>query len=286
MKLISFKLYFQMPTGLVFGPSRAPPPKFRRMKTATRKPWYWSQTEKKRKLWSKSGSERKRKAELPERKKNREDLSRKKKREDRLKTREQRMEEEKQRKEEATKKKAKRDAKSHHGVEQVDATIFKVLGRSYKSCKRVSLKSRKKSDQKGGVEEIAAPKWRHGMRKERRESWSARAQLRRKRTPIIKHLVKTKAAVSGQIVICSEQKTSTESYSKEDETKTVEEKKAEAAHQVPPIVDVGADYEADGGQCSSGDGAVEMSWPLPIQAQLEPMPPCMEFYQVRIERTI
>ena len=54
-------------------------------------------------------------------------------------------------------------------------------------------------------------------------------------------------------------------------------------YQFPPIVDVGADYEADGGQCSSGDGAVEMSWPLPIQAPLEPMPPCMEFYQVRIE---
>ena len=240
MKLISFKCYFQMPTGLVFGPCRAPPPKFRRRKTATRKPWYWSQTEKKRKLWSKSGSERKRKAEVPERKKKREELSRKKKMEDLLKTRAQRREEKQQRKVETSKHLvAKRDTKSHHGGEQVDATILKVLGRSYKSCKRVAPKMIKKSDLQ--VEEVAAPKWRPGMREERRESWSARAQLR-KRTPGAKKLVK--------------------------------------------IVDVGADYEAEVGHCSSGDGAAEMVWPLPIQAPLEPMPPCMEFYQVRIERTI
>ena len=116
---------------------------------------YWSQTEKKRKVWSKSGSERERKAELPERKKKREDLSRKKKREDLLKTRKQRREE-KQRKKEAgeplvTKKKAKRDLKSHHGAEKVDATILKLLGKSHKSCKKVAPKS-KNSDRK--VEEV------------------------------------------------------------------------------------------------------------------------------------
>ena len=304
MKLSSFKCYFQMPVGLVFGPCRAPPPEFKKMKSGSRRMWCWSQSERgirkawywlqlqsknpeeskgKRIVWSKARSERQRKEKLPERKKKREDLSRKKKREDLLKTRKQRREE-KQRKKEAgeplvTKKKAKRDLKSHHGAEKVDATILKLLGKSHKSCKKVGPLKSKKSDMK--VEEVAAPKWRNGMREERRESWSARAQLR-KRTPCPKNLVKTKATVSGQIVICSEQKTSKESYSKEDETKTAEEKKVEAAHQVPPIVDVGADYEADGGQCSSGDGAVEMSWPLPIQAPVEPMPPCMEFYQVRI----
>ena len=136
MKLTSYKLYFQMPTGLVFGPCRAPPPKFRRMKTATRKAWYWSLSERngkgKRKVWSKSASERKRKAKLPERNKKREDLSRKK-REDLLKTRKERREEEKQRKKDAgeplvTKKNAK-NLKSHHGAEQVDATILRLLGR-------------------------------------------------------------------------------------------------------------------------------------------------------------
>ena len=230
-----------MPPGLVFGPCSVPPPRFKRTKTVKRKAWYWSQTEKKRKVLSKSGSERKRKAELPSRKKKREDLSRKKKREDLLKTRAQRREEEKQRKEDVgeplvAKKKAK-NLKGHHGAEQVDATILKLLGKSHKSCKKVAPKS-KNSDRK--VEEVAAAKWRHGMREERRESWSTRAQLR-KRTPRTKKLVK--------------------------------------------IVDVGADYEAEG-YCNSGDGAAEMVWPLPIQAPLEPMPPCMEFYQVRIERTI
>ena len=242
---------------------------------------YWSQTEKKRKVWSKSGSERKRKAELPSRKKKREDLSRKKKREDLLKTRKQRREEEKQRKEEAgepmvTKKKAKRDLKSHHGAEKVDATILKLLGKSHKSCKKVGPLKSKKSDMK--VEEVAAPKWRNGMREERRESWSARAQLR-KRTPCPKNLVKTKAAVSGQIVICSEQKTF-KPISIEDETKTEEEKQVKAVQEVP-IVDIGPDYEAEGRHCSSGDGAEEMSWPLPIQAPLEPMPPAMELFQAR-----
>ena len=82
-----------MPPGLVFGPCSAPPPRFKRTKTATRKAWYWSQKEKKRKVWSKSGSERKRKAEVPERKKKREELSRKKKMEDQSKSREQRAKE-------------------------------------------------------------------------------------------------------------------------------------------------------------------------------------------------
>ena len=228
----------------MFGPSSAPPPKFKRTKTvAKRKTWCWSQSEQKRKVWSKAGSERQRKAKLPEKKREREDMSRKKKREDLMKTRAQRREEERQRKEEAgeslvAKKKAKRLLTSRHGAEQVDVTILRLLGRSHKSWKKVTSKS-KKSDLK--IEELAAPKWRHGMREERQESWSARAQLR-KRTPCARKLVK--------------------------------------------IVDVGADYEADGGQCSSGDGAVEMSWPLPIQAPVEPMPPCMEFYQVRIKRTI
>jgi len=266
-----------MPPGLVFGPCSAPPPRFKRTKTATRKAWYWSQKEKKRKVWSKSGSERKRKAEVPSRKKKREDLSRKKKREDLLKTPAQRREEEKQRKGETSKPLvAKRDTKSHHGVEQVDATILKVLGRSYKSCKRVAPKI-KKSDLQ--VEELAAPKWRPGMREERPESWCARAQLR-KRASRAKKLVKTEAAVSGQIVICSEQKTF-KPFSREDETKTEEEKQVKAVQEVP-IIDIGPDYEAEGRHCSSGDGAEEMSWPLPIQAPLEPMPPCMEFYQVRI----
>ena len=275
-----------MPPGLVFGPCSAAPPRSKRTKTEKRKAWYWSQSEQKRKVLSKAGSERQRKAKLPERKKKREDLSRKKKREDLLKTRKERREEEKQRKKDAgeplvTKKNAK-NLKSHHGAEQVDATILRLLGRSHKSCKKVAPKIKKmapkskNSDRK--VEEVAGPKWRHGMREERRESWSTRAQLR-KRIRKAKYLVKTKAAVSGQVVICSEQKSS-KPFSKEDETKTGVQQ-VQAVYHVP-IVDIGPDYEAEGGHCSSGEGAEEMSWPLLIQAPLEPMPPCMEFYQVRI----
>ena len=72
---------------------------------------------------------------------------RKKKREEWLLMRAQRREEEKQRKAEmgeplVEKVKAKRDAKSHHGTEQVDATIIKLLGRSHKSHKKMAPKSR------------------------------------------------------------------------------------------------------------------------------------------------
>ena len=59
--------------------------------------------------------------------------------------------------------------------------------------------------------------------------------------------------------------------------KTEDEKQS----KLVPIVDVGPDFEADEGLCGSGDGAAELAWPLPIQAPLEAMPPCMEFYQVR-----
>ena len=57
----------------------------------------------------------------------------------------------------------------------------------------------------------------------------------------------------------------------------------EKQSKLVPIVDVGPDYDADGGLCSSGRGveATELAWPLPIQAPLQPMPPCMEFYQVK-----
>ena len=180
-----------MPVGLVFGPCRAPPPEFKKMKSGSRRMWCWSQSERgirkawywlqlqsknpeeskgKRIVWSKARSERQRKEKLPERKKKREDLSRKKKMEDQSKSREQRREEEKKRKEDAgerlvTKKKAK-NLKSHHGAEQVDATILRLLGRSHKSCKKVPPKT-KKSDLQ--VEEFDTPKWIPGMRKDRLE---------------------------------------------------------------------------------------------------------------------
>ena len=62
-----------MPPGLMFGPSSAPPPKFKRTKTVAKRKTWCSQSEQKRKVWTKAGSERQRKAKLPEKKREREE---------------------------------------------------------------------------------------------------------------------------------------------------------------------------------------------------------------------
>ena len=105
---------------------------------------------------------------------------------------------------------------------------------------------------------------------------------------------KAKADVSEEIVISSEQQTQSFSRKKIDVHQVVPtvnigpdfeadrlDWAVEKQCKLVPIVDVGPDYEAEGGLCGSGVGASELAWPLPIQAPLEPMPPCMAFYQVR-----
>ena len=285
-----------MPTGLTFGPDLPPPPKFKKTKG-------------KRKMMVKSRSE-------GERDRKRARAERMRKREERLLMRAQRREEEKLRRAErgepvVTKVKAKRAFTSHHGAEQVDATILKLLGRSQRSHKKMAPKSKVKK-----VEEVAAPTWRHGMREQRNEKkTSATEKMGKKIRLASKEKVrradeksKAKADASGEIVISSEQQNLDQSFSrKESKDGAAEEQQPKVdVHQVVPtvnvgpdyeadeldwaeekqsklvpIADVGPDYEADGGLCGSGDGAAELAWPLPIQAPLEPMPPCMEFYQVR-----
>ena len=302
-----------MPKGLLFGPdlrrSDRPdlPPKFKKTKKT------------KRKVTSRSKGESRSKVQ-----RDRKRVERKKKREDRLLMRAKRREEEQQRKavigEPVVTKVANRDAKSHHGTEQVDATIVKLLGRSHKSQKRMAPKSKDKK-----VEEVAGPKWRHGMREERHESRSVKAKppkktsekSKAKATVSEESVISSEqlnqsfsreagAAGSGEILISSERETNKQPFS-EQKTSTVEERQPKAGVQqdlptvdvgpdyeadkvdwaeekqskLVPIADVGPDFEADGGVCSSGDGAAELPWPLPIQAPLEPMPPCMAFYQVR-----
>ena len=266
-----------MPRGLLFGPDLPAgpdrpdlPPKFKKTKRKTKRNVMWSKGLGKV-TWSK-GEMRSRKRE-----------ERKQKREERLLMRAQRREEEKQRKAEMgepveAKVKAKRDAKSHHGTEQVDATIIKLLGRSHKSHKKVAVKSKSK-DKK--VEEVAAPKWRHGMREERNESRRVKAKPPKKTSEKMekskaKATVRQPKAGVQQVVPTVDVGPDYEA----DKLDWAEEKQS----KLVPIVDVGPDFEADEGLCGSGDGAAELAWPLPIQAPLEAMPPCMEFYQVRIQQ--
>ena len=168
--------------------------------------------------------------------------------------------------------------KSSHGTEEVDAIILKVLGRSHNS-KKAESKSKGKKAKK---EKVAEPKWRHGMREERHEDRTGKVQK--------KKLSRKLKAI--QVFLCADNL---------DNTKTAEGKQSKAeACQVLPIVDVGTDYEADGGLFDLGDGAAALAWPLgpenalpssgeeaaalvsplPAQTPLDPEAFCMEFYQV------
>ena len=217
-----------------------------------------------------------------------------------------------------TKVKAKRDFKSNRGEEHVDATILKLLGKTQKSKKvgprrRVAKPEVAVPQWRHGMREE-----RHESRSVKAKSpkeTSVTEKMREKIRPASKEKMrraaeksKAKAAASGEIVISSERPNLNLSFSrKKKKAGAADEKQAKAGVQqvVPtvnvgsdyeadgldwavekpcklvPIVDVGPDYEADGGLCGSGEGASELAWPLPIQAPLEPMPPCMQFYQVR-----
>ena len=191
--------------------------------------------------------------------------ARQKRREARLERRQVRREEEKLRRAESGEPpvaKAKKCVrKSSHGTEKVDANILKVLGRAPK-CRKVALKSRV---EKVETPEVAGPQWRHGMREERHEGRCVKAE-REKKSPV-------QCPPASKV---------------QSEPEVVEEKQGgeTEVHHVVPIVDVGSDYGADGGEFSNGDGALELVWPLPIQSPLEPMPLCMEFYKVRKQKQV
>ena len=194
-------------------------------------------------------------------------LERQMRRKARLQERADRREEEKQRRadngEPPVTKAKKCVRKSNHGTEKVDATILKVLGRAPK-CRKVASKSR---SEKVETPEEAGPKWRHGMREERHEGGCVKAKQEKKSPDQCPPASKVQS-----------------------EPKFVEEKQGGEAevhhHQAVPIVDLGSDYGADGGEVSKGDGALELVWPLPIQSPLEPMPVCMEFYKVRKQKQV
>ena len=151
--------------GLSFAP-RLPVQKFKT-------PW----ARKKKEVKSKSEAERDRKSSQPERQW---------KRDERLRRRAERREEEKQLRAErgeppVVKAKSKRDAKSHHGAEQVDAIILKLLGKSIKSQK-VTRKGKQSVVGKKKVDAQQETQWKPGMRLkggERMEKLQRKQQRRR-----------------------------------------------------------------------------------------------------------
>ena len=229
------------------------------------------------KVKSRAKAEKERKNTREERQKERQ-RERKAKLQRRAKRREER---EKSRAEsgEPVKVKAKRDLRTHHGAEQVDAAILKLLGKSYRSKKAVGkgkqgVVDKKKLDTMQGT---VGTGWKPGTREEAGEGWQQERKLKQK----------------------------AEAEKSKKKKKTSKLTKTSGILQAVPIVDeVGPHYADDGVHCRSGDGAVELGWPLetvytapssgeeavelalplPAQNLLDPEAFCMKFFQVRREQ--
>ena len=178
-----------------------------------------------------------------------EKAERKKMRAARLQRRAARREEEKQRRAErgeplVTKTRSKRDPKSHHGTESVDTTILKLLGKSHKS-KKVAGKGKTNKVEKKKIETQQGPegtKWKPGMREEPREGWQEERKLK--------------------------QQAEVESSSKKKKT-TAGSHSQQTLPDFPPTPSPPSDVPPS------------PTFHPEATASIPPMPPCMEFYQVR-----
>ena len=315
--------------GLSFAPSKVQ--KFKNT------PW----ARKKASVKSKAEAERVRKSNQ---------LERQRKREERLKRRTERREEEKQLRAQrneppVTKAKSKRDPRRHHGSEQVDDIILRLLGKSRKSKKVTGKGKQSVVGRQVRVETQQETYWKPGMREEAGERMQKMKRKMQRRRLVRKAKAERKNRKETRVLVgelLSDLLTSLPGSGKEkmphpdsDEAEGINDvgsdlevdlkwnpleaervetpdfpssiihpkpsyspihpkpsfcsihpstiiQAEEKQSKLVPIVDVGPDYEADGELCSSGVNveATELAWPLPIQAPLQPMPPCMEFFQV------
>ena len=186
-------------------------------------------------------------------------------REARLERRADKREEEKQRRAEkgepeVTKTRTKRDPKSHHGTESVDITILKLLGKSQKS-KKVAGKGKASGVEKKKVE---TQKWKPGMREEPREGWQEERKLKQEAE---KQKQKKKLGVG---VVLEDLGSDHEADLHWDPHEAAGSCSQETLPDSPPTPNVFSD--------------VPSSSTIPMHSPLEPMPPCMEFYQVRIKQ--
>ena len=184
-----------------------------------------------------------------ERARQRRKAERQKRRADWLQRRADRRKEEKHRRAEngepqVTKARSKRDPMSHHGTESVDTTILKLLGKSHKP-KKVSGKGKTNKVEKKKVETQQGPegpRWKPGVREEAREGWQEERKLKQQ----------AEAESSSK-----KKKTTAGSYSQQ------------TLPDFPPTPSLLSNVP-----------------PSPIfhpeaTTSIPPMPPCMEFYQVR-----
>ena len=185
-----------------------------------------------------------------ERARQRRKAERQKKRADWLQRRADRREEEKQRRDErgepqVTKTRSeRRDPKSHHGTEMVDTTILKLLGKSHKSKKVAGKNKPNRVEMKkvGTQHGSEGAKWKPGMREEPREGWQEERKLK--------------------------QQAEAESSSKKKKT-TAGSHSQQTLPDFPPTPSPPSDVPPS------------PTFHPEATASIPPMPPCMEFYQVR-----
>ena len=147
----------------MFGPD-LPPPKLKELKP-------------KQKTMSKKAIERRIKKRQERRIQEAERLQEQQRRRD-AKIAAKREEEMKRRAEGVMKVKAKRDPKRHHGTEEVDSTILKLLGKSHK--KQVARKGKQSVVRPKKVDAQQGAKWKPGMREVVGERMQQRLQQRRR----------------------------------------------------------------------------------------------------------
>ena len=228
---------------------------------------------KRRKVESKTQAERARKLGKAERKK---------RRADRLQRRADRREEEKHRRAESgetlvTKAKSKRDPKSHHGTESVDTTILKLLGKSRKS-KKVAAKSKKNLGEKKKVERVEA-KWKPGMRNEAREGWQEERKLRKKAEA--ERCSKKETTTGSTMPKTSDSKSFVEDILSELVTNLPVSGEKKVLHWSPNRSTKEKETTDLASKVQSEPKIVEEKQGGEAEVhQIEPMPPCMVFYQV------
>ena len=269
-----------------------PPVKFKEVKA------------KKKKVKSRAERERARRSER---------LERQLRKEARLQRRTARREEEKQRRAErgepqVTKTRSKRDPKSHHGTEMVDTTILKLLGKSHKS-KKVAGKSKpirvemKKVGKQHGSE---GAKWKPGMREEPREGWQEERRL--KQQAEMESNSKKKKPTGPTTSMASDDSCMTQ-LAGDIVSNLVTNLPVTGDRAVPKtsgvglvLEEIGSDFEADlrwDPHTAAGESSQQTLLDFPPAPSLfsdvppsptfhpettfsiPPMPPCMEFYQVR-----
>ena len=176
-------------------------------------------------------------------------------REEKLQRRAERREEEKKIRAEQGEpevRKAERSTrKGNHCSEKVDAVILKVLGRSHKKT------APKSKDKKVKREEVAGPKWRHGMREERHEDRTGKGKKRTEKA------VQERQPAEQPL----EQQSTKQALEEKQLVEQVLEEKQPCVNVGPMeqpcfLFDVGPDLEADGEPLGNGDGAETLTWPI------------------------